>query len=159
MSRKKLWGRDREIEVLRGCLDRCEPASPNVVVLAGPAGIGKTSLLEVAAGLAVAGGRTVRWARGLPTGGAPPFWLFKQLLGVRSHGPGGDDRFGLFEALYADVARAAPALFLVDDIQWTDESSLLALAYVLRRLAGEDVVFLASLRIDDFSDGWARGRG
>jgi DNA-binding CsgD family transcriptional regulator len=102
--------------------------------------------------MGAADGRTIRWSRGLATGGAPPFWLFQELLGPRPSV--GDDRFAFFEAIYADLAALAPALFLVDDLQWVDESSLRALTYLLRRLIGDDVVMAASLRTDDLRDGW-----
>src|SRR5262245_46486896 len=148
-----LWGRDGELDVLRECLDKGDSGPSTMVVVAGPAGIGKTSLLESMAAMGAADGRAIRWARGLATGGAPPFWLFQQLLGPRSYV--GDDRFALFEAVYADLAALTPALFLVDDLQWVDESSLRAMSYLLRRLAGDNVVLAASLRTDELHDGWS----
>lgn len=151
MSRR-LWGRDGELNVLRECLQSSDSGPSTMVVVAGPAGIGKTSLLEAMVAMAAADGRTVRWARGLASAGAPPFWLFQQLLGARPQV--GDDRFALFEAVCSDLAALAPALFLVDDLQWVDESSLRALTYVVRRLTGHDVVLAASLRTDDMPDGW-----
>jgi DNA-binding CsgD family transcriptional regulator/tetratricopeptide (TPR) repeat protein len=104
------------------------------------------------AGRAKETGWTVRWARGIATGGAPPFWLFHQLLGELPHGL--DDRFALLEAVRAEVAELAPALLVIDDLQWTDESSLRALTYVLRRLTGGGVIVAASLRTDETPDGW-----
>src|SRR5215471_10573863 len=152
MSRR-LWGRDTELEVLRECLEKSGSGPSSMVVVAGPAGIGKTALLESMAAMGAADGRTIRCAQGLAAGGAPPFWLFQQLLGPRSYV--GDDRFALFEAVYADLAALTPALFLVDDLQWVDESSLRAMSYLLRRLTGDDVVLAASLRTDDLRDGWS----
>src|SRR5215469_4563484 len=149
---RRLWGRDTELEVLRECLDNGGSGLSSMVVVAGPAGIGKTSLLESMAAMGAADGRTIGWARGLATGGAPPFWLFHQLLGPRPYE--GGDRFALFEAVYADVAALAPAVFLVDDLQWVDESPLRAITYLLRRIAADDVLLAASLRTDDLRDGW-----
>src|SRR5262249_26688221 len=107
---RRLWGRDTELEVLREGLEKSGSGPSSLVVVAGPAGIGKTSLLESMAAMGAAEGRTIRWARGLAAGGAPPFWLFHQLLGPRPYD--GDDRFALFEAVYGDLAALAPAVLL-----------------------------------------------
>lgn len=69
--RRRFVGREAEVELLRTALDSTEPPF-SVLYLSGPAGIGKTSLLDVFAGLAADAGATVAWLDGRELLPSPP---------------------------------------------------------------------------------------
>ena len=77
-----------------------------------------------------------------------------RLFGSGSGGGGSDeDVYALLHGLYwltVNLAEARPLALAVDDLQWTDASSLRWLAYLARRLEGVSACVLATLRpIDD----------
>jgi DNA-binding CsgD family transcriptional regulator len=47
------------------------------------------------------------------------------------------------------LARSSPVLLAVDDLQWLDRPSAIALEFALRRLEGEAVAILAALRVEE----------
>jgi DNA-binding CsgD family transcriptional regulator len=52
-------------------------------------------------------------------------------------------------SLLTELASDAPVLLAVDDVQWLDSASAATLAFVLRRLSGERIGFLASRRLSE----------
>jgi DNA-binding CsgD family transcriptional regulator len=70
-------GRQRELDLLRGLLDRARAGSGGGVLLAGEAGIGKTRLLQELAAESVRSGAAVLWGRCFEGDSAPPFtpWI------------------------------------------------------------------------------------
>jgi tetratricopeptide (TPR) repeat protein len=64
-------------------------------------------------------------------------------------GPAGEGRFHIYDALAELLRRAAersPLVVVLDDLQWADEASLFALAFVARALPGTGVVLLGTYR-------------
>lgn len=141
-------GRRRELDALRGWLDRTREGEGRLVLCVGEPGIGKTRLAQELAGSALAGGTAVAWGRCVEAEGAPAFWPWSQVL--RSLGLDGDtvlardtvlagdvespeDRFRVFEQV-AEAVRAAAAkrglVVILDDIHWGDEPSLLVLRHL-----------------------------
>ena len=57
-------------------------------------------------------------------------------------------------SLVADAARAQPLLIVIDDAQWLDDESAMALSFVARRLGAERVAMLVAMR--ETSDARAR---
>ena len=144
-----LFGRDDELAWLRDVADPRALAPPRLVVVEGEAGIGKTTLVR-----ALAGGTStrVRWAQGAEDG-APPFWVWRQLVPeVRADQAG--DRFALFGALRDVVVADQGCLLVIDDVQWADEPSLLALRLLLRDPACRGVVCCATRRTGEAGAGW-----
>ena len=136
-----LCGRDDEIAYL-GTLLR----SGRGALLAGPSGVGKTSLASaVAAELEPAGWTFVRLVASRPTAGIPLGALACLLT------PGelpGDGVPALLRARagIAAIAAGRPAVVVLDDAQWLDEAS----AVVLHQLVAQgDITLLATLRTDE----------
>ncbi|GGN31413.1 ATP-binding protein [Streptomyces fuscichromogenes] len=165
-----LRGRSHELAALDQVLATVRAGSSAVLVLRGEAGIGKTALLDCAAGRAT-GFRTLRVA-GVETEMELPFASLHQLCAPllggahRLPGPQRDAlsvAFGLRDGevpnrflvglavlgLLADTAKERRLACLVDDAQWLDEESLHVLAFVARRLAAESVALVFALRDAD----------
>ena len=121
-----LTGRDEE---LRGVAAAIRPGAAGIVV-AGPAGLGKTRLAREA--LAVrGGGRAVVWAHGSSAARPFPLGAFAGLLDVRA----GDAAETIARAL-DQLARQQPLVLAVDDAHLLDEHSAIVLhRVVVRRLA------------------------
>ncbi|GHE77372.1 hypothetical protein GCM10017786_03440 [Amycolatopsis deserti] len=113
--------------------------SGGLLLVAGPAGIGKTRLCEEATADVPA---PVRWGRCVDDPGAPPLWPWRRVLdglGVPEPDHAGD----LLAARFRFVAAAADALIaaaepdglvlVLEDLHWADETSL----RLLRHLSGE----------------------
>ncbi|MDX6226059.1 MAG: hypothetical protein QOE64_2435, partial [Frankiales bacterium] len=162
-----LRGRRDERAVLDGLLDEARAGRSGVMVLRGEAGVGKTALLEYAAGSA-SDFRLVRTA-GVESEMELALAALHQLCAPvldrleRLPGPQRDalettfglsagaapDRFfvGLATlSLLSDVAQERPLLCMIDDAQWLDRASAQALAFVARRLQAESVVMVFATR-------------
>jgi DNA-binding CsgD family transcriptional regulator len=162
-----LLGRRAEREAIEQLLAQAHAGRSGALSMRGEAGIGKTVLLEYAAG-AAAGFRVVR-AAGVESEMEFAFAGLHQLcaplldrlgalpapqqaaLGVAFGLRVGDppDRFlvGLATlSLLAEVAEEQPLLCLVDDAQWLDAASAQILAFVARRVEAERLALLFALR-------------
>jgi DNA-binding CsgD family transcriptional regulator len=159
-----LLERDGELTALRAAVRQ---RGSRLVVVEGPAGIGKTRLLAEARRdtdlrvLAVRGGEL---EQGLAFGVVRQ--LFEAMIsepllqGAAAaarevfEGPASDvgredASFTILHALYRltiDLAEQEPLLLVVDDLQWCDEPSLRWLCYLVRRLDGLPVTVLAGVR-------------
>ncbi|WP_433230218.1 BTAD domain-containing putative transcriptional regulator [Actinomadura formosensis] len=175
-----LVGRERELGELRAGIEAARRGTGTMVLLEGEAGIGKTTLAEAAAWIARERHMNVVWARAVEDLGAPPFWLWEQVLqelGVerppfaggaqsRPAGLAGDraatrtqdlaiERFRLLEAIARAVvgaARTGPLLLVLDDLQWADAGSLQALRLLIGRLRGLPCGIVATCRSTDALD-------
>ncbi|MEU7857429.1 AAA family ATPase [Nonomuraea sp. NPDC049141] len=163
-----LYGRGVETDRIDHLLAEARDGRSGVLVLRGPAGIGKSALLEHAAGTAEAlGMRTVRGV-GIESETEMVFAALHLLLRF------GLDRLDRLPAPQADALRGAfglaPSreanrflvglgaltllselagdglLCLVDDAQWLDRSSADALLFAARRLEAEGVALILSAR-------------
>ena len=155
-----LAGRVAELRELHGAAVRAAAERRGWVgLIGGEPGIGKTRLAAAcAAGLAEDGfgcaGVTCP-----EDNGAPPFWVWGQLLGqlgagdVLRPGAGQADpevaRFLLFEAVATRIREAAASrslLLVVDDLHWADPGSRRLLAAIRGALATLPVVALCTYR-------------
>jgi DNA-binding NarL/FixJ family response regulator len=140
------------------------------MVLCGEPGIGKTTLLEYAAGKAH--DMRILSARGYETESEAPFAGLADLLrpvlsllpslpepqaaALRSAlalgPPVAGDRFSVCAAtvsILAAAADAAPTLIVVDDLQWLDAASKEAVLFAGRRLPADAVALLLAVRGTD----------
>ncbi|MEV4352697.1 BREX system ATP-binding domain-containing protein, partial [Actinoplanes sp. NPDC049596] len=150
---RRLVGRDAEVELLTRVLDDTAAGAGGCHVVTGAPGIGKSALLHVAAGLAaergiaVAAREAFRLDQAAPLvtlagalrdcrPGAPAFaWLARQE-------PERADPFGALQRLRASLEEAAgerPLLIVIDDAQWMDELSALAVRELIPALASSPV--------------------
>jgi DNA-binding CsgD family transcriptional regulator len=158
-----LRGRGSECAALDGLLDAVRAGESRALVLRGEPGVGKTALLDYAIG-AAPDLRVLR-AVGVESEMELAFAALQQLcapmldrlerlpdpqqdaLRVAFGLSGGEapDRFlvGLAAlSLLSEVAEERPMLCAVDDAQWLDEASALALAFVARRMLAEPVAIV-----------------
>jgi ATP/maltotriose-dependent transcriptional regulator MalT len=162
--------RARERAELTGFLDGSRPRGSALLLLAGEAGVGKSSLIRAV--LSDVGRDAVEGDGNQD--GAPPYGpiaaVLRQLHRVggpsveeplRSHlaallpelGPAAatNDRATLFEAIRAALAAAAsgaPLTMVLDDLQWADHATLELLPPLARSLDGEPVSILGAYRND-----------
>jgi len=136
--RSPLLERDSEIAVLGRSIARAKEGRGGFVAIEGPAGIGKTHLIDHARAQALSAGWRVLDARCTPLSETIGWCLLRDWFAP--HGLDGparvlDDPTGrpLGDLVYAarwaleDLARTGPILLLADDVQWADAGSLQAL--------------------------------
>jgi hypothetical protein len=173
-----LLDREPELAELGGLIDAAGKDPGGLVVVEGPAGIGKTRLLEEAARTAGAAGIGVLWARGSDFEAGIGFGVARQLfepmlraastgerrrlldgvarvgaraLGVADGAPPAD-RFAAIHGVYwlcANRAEEGPLVIVVDDVQWVDDPSLSWLGYLARRVGDLPLVVVLGLRSGD----------
>jgi DNA-binding CsgD family transcriptional regulator len=167
MPDNTLRGRDSECAALDVVLDAARRGESRTVVLRGEAGVGKSALLDYAAGSAQ-GFRLLR-SVGVESEMELAFASLHQLcapiLDRRDRLPGPqrealDVAFGLDSgpapdrfhvglatlSLLAERADDQPLLCVIDDAQWLDGASALAFAFVARRLMAEPIGLLFAVR-------------
>jgi DNA-binding CsgD family transcriptional regulator len=164
----ELLGRDDELAQLYGLIDGIGRRG-GALVVRGEAGIGKSALLEAAAGRARERGVTVVSATGVPSEARFAFAGLHQLLlpflDARDLLPRPQRRaletaIGLGDGdapdpflvglavlgLLTEAEVKRPLVFLVEDAHWLDGASLEVLGFVSRRLELEPVVVLFAVR-------------
>jgi DNA-binding NarL/FixJ family response regulator len=104
---KPFIGRQAELDVLRGALERAVGAEPRMVLLAGEPGIGKTRTAQETAEHASRRGMLAIWGRCPEEPGAPPYWPWLQV--IRRYIALHDD-----EALRTTIGAAAAPLAAID---------------------------------------------
>jgi DNA-binding SARP family transcriptional activator len=164
-----LAGRGEQLAALRAAWRRASAGAAGVVMVAGPAGAGKTRLLIELATEARAGGATVLAGRCTEdrivsfapftealrqyVSAAPdalPHWTRAELARLLpEQGDPQDARHRLFEAVAATIgmaARHAPVLLVVEDLHWADDASLGMLAHVIHTVGWAPLLVAGSFR-------------
>ena len=156
-----LLERDAELDTLIGLLDASRAGTGRVAAVEGPAGIGKSSLLDACAAAARERGTVVLRVRGDDVVMESSFAAVRELLwpqvqtragtafegAARLAAPVFDVEAGartdrdrvstVLHGLYwlvSDAARETPIALLVDDAQWLDPASSRFLLYLARRI-------------------------
>ena len=162
--------RKEALGVLRGVVDDAVAGCGAVAIVLGPAGIGKTALLD-ALDSSSAEARVIR-ARGSLLERDYSFGIVRQLIAgldedaidtvLNSGGIGAtaalddaavpplpDTVFAVLTALskgLAALAQKRPLVIVVDDIHWADEASLRALDFLARRVEGSAISIILAMR-------------
>ena len=166
MSLKGLVDRERELAALRALVDAATAGRGGLVLVEGPAGIGKTRLLAATREVAEERGLEVLSACGSELERDFPFGAVRQLLepplaalaeseraalfeGGAAHAlalfsqadarPAADPDFATLYGLYwllVGLSQRAPLLVVVDDVHWVDVPSLRFLGFLARRVDG-----------------------
>ncbi|MFE3189399.1 AAA family ATPase [Nocardia sp. NPDC059240] len=167
-------GRDPELGMLGGLLDGARVGRGAALVLHGPPGIGKTTLLREAARRAP--DFRVLTCHGVPAEAALPYSALHELLwpladrlpglpataadalrGLLRLGPPNGDRLAVSTAVLVLLTRVAaeqPLLLLVDDADRLDPGSAACLAAVARRAGETGLVLLFGTRADPVECGF-----
>ena len=179
-----LLEREAELARVERMFERVRAGVGAVVVVEGPAGMGKSELLAAAGAGARARGLGVLMARGSEFEEEIAFGVARQLfepmlraasagerrrlldgvarvgaraLGVEAGEPPAD-RFAAIHGLFwlcANRAERGPLVVAVDDVQWVDDPSLAWLGYLARR--AEDLALLLVLGLRSGDPGGERG--
>jgi DNA-binding NarL/FixJ family response regulator len=173
-----LLERERELQMLREGMDRAIAGEGTLVLIEGPAGVGKTVLARAAGELAEQTGLRVLEARASELEQPFGFGVVRQLLESEAMGVAGKAALFAgpagpaarlfepdephprrveagFEALHSlywlvvHLADREPVLLSVDDCQWADADSLRFFAYLARRIEGLAVMMLLAGRSPD----------
>jgi DNA-binding CsgD family transcriptional regulator len=162
-----LVGRAHEFNHLGALLDDARLGRARAVVVAGEAGIGKTSLLGAA--VSIASDFQVFRARGVESEGALSYAVMAELLdsgrqpllaelprtlrlalegacSMRSAKVDVSTVAAAWTTLLAAAAEDKPVLVLVDDIQWVDGDSAGAILFAARRVHDAQVATLLAVR-------------
>jgi DNA-binding CsgD family transcriptional regulator len=182
MGPSPLLERDEELATIEELLGAARKRDGRALLIEGPAGIGKSSLLAEAQ--SAASGMLVARARGSELERDFPLGVVRQLLEPVLAAAQGEERRTILAgpaALGADVlgqpragthdvaeevaalhglywlasnvASCKPLLLLVDDAQWADLTSLRWLAYVTARVDGMPLAILLAIRLGEPTPG------
>ena len=173
-----LLDRDVELGELSRRIATARSGSGCVIVVEGPAGIGKSTLLAAAGRAARADGGIVLWARCSPLEEHAAWGMARQLFEPLRTRPGWDEltagAAGLAERalapegggpasagdsmhaaarglvwLVSNLGERAPAVLVVDDVHWADAPSLRWLALLARSVGELRIGVLCAVRVGE----------
>ncbi|MFB4289234.1 helix-turn-helix transcriptional regulator [Nonomuraea sp. ATR24] len=155
-GRYRLRGRQSEVAALRTHLAALTRGRGTTTLIQGSPGIGKTRMLTEARQMAEEAGLRVIHGGGDPDGQTIPFGA---LLGALHSGsdqiiPAGTAQaapgtYWFLQELLEHLERAAlaaPLVIVIDDLQWCDEGTLLALRTLPRRLSLHPIAWILAAR-------------
>jgi DNA-binding NarL/FixJ family response regulator len=179
LIRAELIGRELEQAQLSTWVGEVASGQGSVVLLAGEAGVGKTTLaqstlagsgLQVLEGLAVQGGTSpfgpivealrsyLRTVGEVPLADGPLAAHLALLLPELGPPAPAGDRATLFEAIrqtLVAIARRRPTVLFLDDVQWADDATPELLGALARSVTLEPLLMLAAFRSDELPRGHA----
>ena len=152
-----LFEREGELGSIQGLIETACDGAGAVAYVEGAAGIGKSTLLAQAQGLARDAGADVLTARCVALERDHPFGAAWQLLAGsgpdrqedRGSPSAGEQLFAVLDSMYGELAARAgqrPLVVCVDDAQWCDAESLRLLAYLAARIESLRILLLVGAR-------------
>jgi DNA-binding CsgD family transcriptional regulator/DNA-binding Lrp family transcriptional regulator len=156
----RLRGRGVELARLGDCVAEARDGHGSVLLIESAAGFGKTSLLAEACVMARRAGARTGSGRAAPAGqalafaplmealfeGTPPLFDAQLIADIRTSP---EVSYWLVQELEALLERAAldtPLLICLDDLQWSDPSTLAALRPLTTRLASLPIAWVCAYR-------------
>jgi DNA-binding CsgD family transcriptional regulator/tetratricopeptide (TPR) repeat protein len=158
-------GRAAEREALSAAYGRALAGQSQFVVITGPAGIGKTRLVEdLIARSAADDVRSLTGESAPFVGAALAFGPFAAALRDQVGWLVDNDssshmltrRHRLFVRVLGVLTRLAPLLLVLEDLHWADDSSRELLDFLATRLRAWPVMLVATVRDDELDDGARR---
>jgi DNA-binding CsgD family transcriptional regulator len=169
MPQHGLSGRERELGVLEGIVDRLRNGVGGALIVRGAPGIGKSALLATITERGSEDGLRSLTAVGVQSEARLPFAGLHQLLRPILHLAEGlparqrgallaafgrsdeppPDRYLIALAtleLIGEAAQRSPLVLVLEDAHWLDQPSCAALAFVARRLRDEPAAMLIAIR-------------
>jgi DNA-binding CsgD family transcriptional regulator len=167
-SRDPLVGRREELALLRRRFADARTGSGHLVLVGGPAGIGKTRLIEEV--VATADGVPAGWGAAIDDAGMPALWPWTRALrgmpaprealasivagaSQREHGSAEDAAAATFAADTAVVdavaeyaATTSGLVIVIEDLQWADQATLRLLERVTTEVRRLPLLVLATVR-------------
>lgn len=155
-----LVGRGELIEELIAAADAASRGTGSIVVLAGEAGIGKTSVARALA-RQVRDQLEISWGACVADQSAPPFWPWRELVALEPSDPVvatdqtiGAPRFERLTALRDQLVGHVlqrPRLHVIEDLQWADVASVLLLAHLGLTIGDAPFLVVATMRTGEQS--------
>ena len=152
-------GRDREVAEAAAFLDRVASGRAGALVVAGEAGMGKTTLARRIADDATQRGWTVAWSWCWAGEEVPQLWAWRQAcsrLGVDL--PEGASVADAYPLIAAHVESADPIVFFFDDAHGADEPTLSLVNLLTRSLPQVSVGVVLTVCEEDVAPGSGRAR-
>ena len=155
-----LLERDRELDVLESFVERVRAGHGGRLLITGPAGIGKTALVDAAGDFARARGMQWLASRGsevaaqvgfaVTRAGFGRFWPEDSGRGgpLAATPPNAAAMLTRAAAAILDLADAVPVLIAVDDVHWADPTSLRLLARLAERASAARIGLLLATRAE-----------
>ncbi|MGH9266329.1 MAG: ATP-binding protein, partial [Acidimicrobiales bacterium] len=150
-------GRETPLAALVSAVQAAELGERVVGLVAGEPGIGKTRLVRE---MAVRVSSEVLWAACWEGDGAPPYWVWRQLLRaldrdtILAEAAPGDGRFQLFDAVaeaFATASQAQPLVLVIEDLHWADEGSVRLLEFLAHDPRPRRLAVIGSYRDTDLA--------
>lgn len=166
-----VYGRDPELETLRAVLASALAGHGHFVLIAGEAGIGKTTLIQAVLD-DVSSQAVILKGASYDLGSTPPYGPWLEIL--RANEPaldlatrpsfvssfGMDDAIVVGDALFDDtvsfftsIAQERPLVLVLEDMQWADHASVELLRYLVRRVSTAPMLVIATYRDDELALG------
>src|SRR5580704_10056947 len=146
-----LLEREEQLTALQRCLGHARAGRGRLVLVAGEAGIGKTSLVHRFCQSDAAAGSVVLW--GACDGLRTPRPLSPLIDVARSTGgalqaaiDGGEKPAGCFDALRRELERRQRPVLVIEDLHWADEATLDVLTMLARRIEQVPALAIATFR-------------
>lgn len=167
LSPPHLYGRDEESAALLAAWQAAAAGQGRLALVAGEAGIGKTSLVDVVVAAAQADGATILAGHcyDLETGRLYQPWLellrFADAQGIMPNGrshtdllagvTGTDAHLERFSAFLTALTAEKPVLLLLEDLHWSDQATLDLLRALARRLSAWRVLVIVTFRDNELT--------
>ena len=144
-----MCGRDGEWRIVRELLRRAQRGMGGVLLVEGEWGMGKSALLREADRLAAGQGFSLAFGSADPLGQMVPFFALLTALNEPFDEVTAEDRpgapgwwIGQLQARLEERAAVAPVLVCLDDLQWANPGTLLALRTLPRKLVRSPVAWI-----------------